>query len=337
MIFSICGCARLNALAMNESGQAYFKEGNYASARRDFQMALIDDPNNVHYAFNLAAAAHRQGDSETAEDLYRQALDRDPSYQPAYHGLATLMNESGRTEDAQQLLAAWAGSQPYSAESHIELAWMEREAGNSEAAEQSLRQALRINPKHEKALAQLGQVYEQQGHQQEAFAMYQRSLYLDPTQPHVKSRMVALGEQLPASVQGMPASSSLRASLPGMSPGGMPPQQMATAFPQAYPSYNSGLQAVPESSFQSASLPQMQTRIPFPQEASPFPVARQWQAPTLAEPERAGPILAPALNATTQGQEYQPTTLVVPSVPASQQSSVTVPQISQNTPEVRAF
>lgn len=295
MLFSLCGCARMSGMVMNESGQVYYQKGNYSLARREFEKALMDDPNNAHYAFNMAAAAHKQGDIETAEQVYRQALNLDPAYQPAYHGLASLMTESGRNDEAQQLLASWAGSQPYAAESHIELAWLQRELGDPVAAEQSLRQALQVNPQHEKALAQLGQVYEQQGRSDEAVAMYQQALYQDPTQHQVKSRMAALAREQPSS---MHAGS--------YSPGMMAAPQMATTYPQTYP-------------------------------AMQAPMISQWEAPTLASPEVAGPMFAPAGNGMTQEITSHSSTMVVPPVPVGQFPPQEIPQISQSIPEIQAF
>lgn len=334
MIFSLCGCARMSGLVMNESGQAYYQKGNYSLARQEFEKAMIDDPSNAHYAFNMAAAAHKQGDVEVAEQVYRQALNLDPSYQPAYHGLATLMTQSGRTDEALQLLAGWAGSQPYAAESHIEMAWLQRESGDPMAAEQSLRQALQVNPQHEKALAQLGQVYEQQGRSGEAVAMYQKALYLDPTQPQVKSRMAALQRQQPGSMYSGSQSPAMMAQMP-MSPGMLPASEMAVTYPQAYPATQNNYSSMSQYYNPAANIPTYGNQIsPGTMQA---PMISHWETPTLATPEMAGPTLAHEHLGMTQEISSQSSILVVPPATPGHDFPSSVPQISQSIPEIQAF
>jgi len=330
MLFSLCGCARMSGVVMNESGQAYYARGNYVQARQEFQKAMIDDPTNANYAFNLAAAAQKQGDYALAEQGYRQALSLSPSYQPAYHGLASMMVEQGRPDEAQQLLSAWAGSQPYVADSYVEMAWLQRELGDPTSAEQTLRQALRVNPQHDRAIAQLGQVYEEQGRPQDAFEMYQRSLYLDPTQTQVKARMASLEEQLPTRINtGGMQSPGMLAGMPFASPGMMQAPQMATSYPAAYP------QNYPQ------AYPGMMGQGQYPQapmmSSMTAPMPASYASPYV--PEQTRPMMAPPVSGMAQHHDHssQPTTLVVPPASFNQASPSTVPQISQNVPEIRAF
>ena len=335
MLFSLCGCARMSGFVMNESGQAYYARGNYALARQEFQKALIDDPTNANYAFNLAAAAQKQGDYESAERGYRQALSLSPSYQPAYHGLASLMMEQGRNDEAQQLLSAWVGSQPYVADSYVEMAWLQRELGDPNAAEQTLRQALRVNPQHDRAIAQLGQVYEEQGRTEDAVTMYQRSLYLDPTQSQVKNRLASLTEQLPGTFNPQQRHrTGMMAAMPIYSPGMMNSPQMASFHPQAYP-MTPGHGPFSQVSLSDAAVPagyetsRMTMQANGPGEWTVWP----------GEQKQTHPTMAPPVNEVVQQYEQssESTTLVVPPVPMNQAPASNVPQISQNIPQVQAF
>ncbi|MCA8987752.1 MAG: tetratricopeptide repeat protein [Planctomycetaceae bacterium] len=202
---------------MNESGQNYYRHGNYAMAQREFRKAVYDDPENPHYLYNLAAATQKQGNMAEAEQLYQQALQIDPSHHPSYHGMATLMMQQGRTEEAEQMVSAWAGSQPYSSDAYIELGWLQNQMGQADLAEASYQQSLRLNPGNDHAIAQLGQLYESQGRTQDAAAMYEKALFLDPTQQSVHSRLTALYDQHPELEQqqmgyGWPEDSSMMAS-----------------------------------------------------------------------------------------------------------------------------
>ncbi len=345
MLFSLCGCARLSGVVMNESGQAYYARGNYTRARQEFQKALIDDPTNANYAFNLAAAAQKQGDYALAERGYRQALSLNPSYQPAYHGLASMMLEQGRADEAEQLLSAWAGSQPYEADSYVEMAWLQRELGDPASAEQTLRQALRVNPQHDRAIAQLGQVYEEQGRLQDAATMYQRSLYLDPTQKEVKARMASLEEQLPTTVSpgGMQAP-TMMAGMPMFSPGMMNRPQMASSYraaypPQAYPNMMVHGSTMPGPVFGGTNMPiaaGYSSPVPAGQSQSGIPAS--WET-SPHFPQQVYPTMPPSAGGVVQHQEHssQPTTLVMPPESFQQTPSSSIPQISQNIPEVRPF
>ncbi len=183
----------------NSSGMGYYEKGNYAAASREFQMALMNEPNNPDYLANFAKSRQKMGDVAGAEQYFRQALTVAPDHQPSYHGLAEVMLTQGRGQEAQAMLSTWAGTQPYSPDAHVELAWLQHEMGNTQGAAQSLQQALQINPNHSAALAHMGQFYEEMGRPDQAVAMYQNSLRTDWNQPDVHSRLAAVSQQAGAS------------------------------------------------------------------------------------------------------------------------------------------
>lgn len=197
-LMTLSGCNQTSGYVMNESGKAYYAQGNYLAARREFERALMDSPENANYAFNVASAMRKQGDLIGAERMYERALVLDPRHQPAHHELAALLREQGRHEEAESHIEEWAATQPYVAEAHVERAWMQRERGDLAAAEQSLQRALRQKPHHARAMAHLGQVYHETGRPQHARALYQRSLALNPFQPEVRSRVAGMSMAMPS-------------------------------------------------------------------------------------------------------------------------------------------
>jgi|GEM_PF-1147465 len=148
---SLCGCGKSHAWVMNQSGRAYFRQGNYVAARSEFERAMMDNPYRASYAFNVAKTMEKQGDSEGAEQMYQHALTLDPAHRPSYRGLSTLLNTQGRNDDARQLLTAWSRTQPYSAAANVELAEIEKSAGNYAGAEQQLNLAMDKRPGYLKA------------------------------------------------------------------------------------------------------------------------------------------------------------------------------------------
>jgi Flp pilus assembly protein TadD len=191
-LVGLSGCNQTSGLVMNESGKGYYSQGNYTAARRDFERALMDAPQNANYAFNLASAMHKQGDLIGAERMFRHALTLDPRHQPAHHEIASLLRAQGRVADAEAHLQEWAATQPYLPEAHIEQAWLQREQGHLAAAEQSLRTALQQQPNHPTAMSQLGQIYQDTGRVAQARELYQQSLALNPYQAELQSRQSQL-------------------------------------------------------------------------------------------------------------------------------------------------
>lgn len=189
------GCNLSSGYTANQMGKARYKTGNYQGAYYEFRRAIIDQPRNADFHYNLAAALNKQGDVGGAETAYRQALYKDPAHQPSYHALAQVLNSQGRTAEARDLLHAWVDTQPYNAGSHVEMAWLQRETGDMIAAEKSLQSALKVQPNHPIALAQLGQIYQDSGQPDRATALYQRSLKSHWQQPQVRSRLAGLRGQ----------------------------------------------------------------------------------------------------------------------------------------------
>lgn len=143
---SLCGCGTMNGYVMNRSGKRYFEKGNYEFARYEFERALMDDPHNANYAFNVARTMELEGEYENAEAMYQHALTIDPNHLPSYHGLASMLREQGRQAEARELLVAWADTQPYSAEAQMSAAQLHQQEGNPHAARTHYQQALRDMP-----------------------------------------------------------------------------------------------------------------------------------------------------------------------------------------------
>ncbi|WP_417851807.1 tetratricopeptide repeat protein [Thalassoglobus sp.] len=143
---TLCGCGSMNGYVMNRSGRKYYDKGNYEYARYEFERALMDDPHNANYAFNVARTMEHEGEYENAELMYQHALTLDPDHLPSYHALASMLREQGRTAESRELLTAWAETQPYSAGAQMAAGDMYRQEGNMSAAQNYYQQASRNVP-----------------------------------------------------------------------------------------------------------------------------------------------------------------------------------------------
>jgi Tfp pilus assembly protein PilF len=191
-VLTLAGCNSMNGGLNNQVGTSFYRQGNFTSAREEFQRASANEPWKADYIHNMATAMKRQGDLAGAESTYRRAIAVDPGHQPSYHGLALLLKEQGRTNEAIDLLQGWVDQQPYSAEPYVELAWLKREIGDIAGTEQLLLSALKVKPNDHVATAQLGQLYQDTNQPDRAVAMYRRSLHARWNQPEVQSRMTQL-------------------------------------------------------------------------------------------------------------------------------------------------
>lgn len=332
------GCNSSSGWMRNQVGKHYYTSGDYTAARRSFEQAMMDNPWNPDYAFNVAAAMQRQGDHLAAERMYQHALTLNPSHQPSYHALAGLLHEDGRTDEAQDLLSAWVDTQPYMPESHVEMAWMQQELGDYGAAEASLHQALQQNPRHARAMAQLGQVYQRTGRSMDAASLYNRSLGYNRMQPQVAAQLRGMGPAYAASPGLMMAQ-----QLPQYDPTyGSNPMFSAAPYPTA-PAYNAAtFNGVPRQLTAQYGQPMYGQSMPgygAPQPVGTGPVFTANQlVPSSGYP---GQTIAPVNYETTTGPgvpTYSPPSVNLGTPGAINDSpAAAVPAISAAMPMVTPF
>lgn len=285
------GCGQVSGFVMNESGQSYYKRGNYAAARHEFQQALMNDPYNASYAYNVAKTMALQGDIAGAEQMYQHALSVDPGHQPAYHGLSELLVKQGRQQDAQSLLQAWAATQPYEPESYTELAQLQQATGDIAGAEQNLHRALQLKPHDAETLAKLGDLHSQSGRPAEAAQYYRQSLTYNPFQSDVSTRLSAVSPQTSPYAGSATATQHIAARYPGtygafgMARTTMPPTYGPMAQPSPYraPGYApAGYGVNPMMAgmqYRSPAMPQGYSSAPAWPAATPYPnVPAQYQS-----------------------------------------------------------
>ena len=320
LVSSMFGCGTTNGYLMNRSGKRYYDKGNYEFARYEFERALMDDPHNAGYAFNVARTMEREGELENAELMYQHALTIDPSHQPSYHGLASMLREQGRNEEAGQLLTAWADTQPYHSGAQMSAAGLAASQGDQARADWYYQQAMDTQPmnRRQQRMAQQRRPYPQMvaGNQMMGQSS---SAYPYSAPPSVQMANVMpqndftmMGGPVVADNQNRMPTSYGQTSLPvnqGFAP--QPQQQIQLGPTQPLPAPN----LIPESANANWSAPQGTV----PQQAS-------------AQPQNFGP-------ATSNLHE---TSFSVPQPPIQQTAhpapvGMTVPSAVQVVPAVQAF
>jgi len=276
---TLCGCGAMNGYVMNRSGKRYFDKGNYEYARYEFERALMDDPHNANYAFNVARAMEREGEYQNAELMYQHALTLEPDHLPSYHSLASMLREQGRSDEAQELLVAWAETQPYSYEAQHSAANLYQQQGDLASAQRYSAQAARNLPNRSNRLTRRNRMLQ-------ASAQRSWSPYGPQPMQYQQPQMAMQGGQ-----PGMYSPRYPHIATPSL--------QMANTLPQIDPTMMGG-PVVPQRTMASApvyhqSMPQMHSQpMITPTPAVPTPM--QYQGGTLPSAE---PQLLPELPAPT--------------------------------------
>lgn len=306
------GCRTTNGKLMNRSGMRYYRKGNYEYARNEFERALMDDPHNASYAFNVARTMEREGDYENAELMYQHALTLDPSHQPSYHGLAAMLREQGREGEAGDLLTAWAETQPYRPDAQMSAADLAYAEGDVARAQWYQQQAMRSQPMGRRQ-QRLANHYGYQNNQM----MASNGIYGNPYSQYGVAPSLQMAYYMPRTdftMMGGPVVAQHSLSYPGSQ---LPVQQYSPAV--------------------SPSPPMMQ--VP-----SPYPATQDhntgWYGPSVMQ---ESPIVARPSMPIPADNNWQETSLMVPE-PIIQQTShsvpaqrMAVPSAVQVGPAVRAF
>ena len=191
----VAGCAQSipdQVRRLNEEGIHLLQGGAYAEAQRRFEEAHLLLPEDPVLMYNLANAAHQNGDLATAEHWYRQSLQRRPDLAPCRHGLALLLFQTDRGQEARDMIVEWLRHNPNLADAHAQYGWLLRQEGDLPAAQAHLQKALELDPGCTRALIELGILYEAYHYPERARELYQRVLRRHPQQPEASARLAAL-------------------------------------------------------------------------------------------------------------------------------------------------
>lgn len=167
---------------LSHPGQEHFQrgltamnEGDWDEAEENFQEALLLEPMNVDYRFELAnlyAVRH--------DDSYRLGDDED----------AQRILESSARELEQVMMA-----KPDFLAARFNLGVVYKKLGRYEEARQQFKEVLKLDSTQGAAMVQIGMTYEEQGFHDEAEAIYFELLERYPNHPALQEALRGLAER----------------------------------------------------------------------------------------------------------------------------------------------
>jgi Flp pilus assembly protein TadD len=85
-------------------GERLLAEGKVGEAKRVFEQALADDPEDPRAWLDLGLTHEAAGDFASAEKAYRSATEADPRFAEAFNNLGVLLREDTRLVEATKML-----------------------------------------------------------------------------------------------------------------------------------------------------------------------------------------------------------------------------------------
>jgi len=149
-------------------GAIQIMKGNLDQARKSFEQAINENPNQVVGYVGLAKIYMKLGDDATAENLLagaRNKLPRDFALEYVYGLICAQMSETDRALEALKNAEKMA---PDVVEPHYQLGKVYMGTGQLTEARKELDRVIALDPNHVQALAQLCKIYAKQGDAQKA-------------------------------------------------------------------------------------------------------------------------------------------------------------------------
>ena len=168
------------AIAHNNLGAAYDKEGRMDDAIREFRTAIQKNPNYASPYNNLGAAYDKEGRTEDALDAYRAARQINPDYAEVYFNMGKLYDKQRRIDQAVKEYLTAIEMDPDYAEAHNNLAIAYAALGRTDDAIREFQAAVRIDPGSVNVHNNLGIMYARQGRTEDAIKEFLLEIKINP-------------------------------------------------------------------------------------------------------------------------------------------------------------
>jgi len=135
-----------SALALNNLGDVYFKQGLYEAAAAQYRKALDRRPDYAFISYNLANAFAKLKKWDQAERQFQETLRILPGFTVAHGNYGNLLTDLGRYAEAEAQYRAALKDEPGNADIHYGLADTFLYQNRLAEAQPEYEEALRLNP-----------------------------------------------------------------------------------------------------------------------------------------------------------------------------------------------
>lgn len=170
----------LAAIIHNRNGNRERREGNREKAEAEYRQAIVLDPENSKWHYNLANVLRDLGKLNDAIAEYQIAIEYNPRDAAARAGLELVLNDQGRFDQAIMEYQKAITLEPRDADRYTNLgnAFLEQRKFDDAAA--IYRKAITIDPANAGARNGLGLLFREEGRFADAVANYRVAIEHDP-------------------------------------------------------------------------------------------------------------------------------------------------------------
>ena len=185
------GPAELTACLHRDLGDAYYTQGDFAQAARQYQTALSSGGDKAYCHLWLGWSKHQLGDLEGAAADFAQAESLSPEWHEPLYAQGQLCCAQGDYRRARHLLERAiqlcpGDDEEGQAAAACELGNALRGLGDLRSAMSRYQEALALDPTHAVARFNLGLAYGELGDNEAALAAFDVAVQLDPDDPEIQ-------------------------------------------------------------------------------------------------------------------------------------------------------
>ena len=181
-----------DSISLNISGDKLYNQGDLIEAIREYEKALILDPNNINALNSLGVCYANQSQLEQAVESFHRVLVLSPDDFMASFNLGFALNRLGRNEEAIHTWETLAQKNSAHFDLTYQLGRLYREQGNIPQAYYWFKRAEESPDKKGFIYRVLGESEESLGRGKEAMAWFKKALKNNPQNAFCLSRLGAL-------------------------------------------------------------------------------------------------------------------------------------------------